>query len=169
MDYQKSDGGRVDLRPSGDGRVDFHWTFDAVQERFVEAMQFWWRVEGGSWPFAGDGPWHLIERDWADLNTDVAEGRPIAPVLKPVPMSLDEIARRDQATEWFLLIQERDRQLVQIAVAYLARGAAQVPWTKVRRKMRVENGTRALGMRYSRAITSVAQQLTRARVPVELA
>jgi hypothetical protein len=42
---------------------DGFWTFDAVQERLIEAMRLWWRSPGRRrWPFAGDAPWHLMTR-----------------------------------------------------------------------------------------------------------
>src|SRR4051794_25298419 len=55
-------GGHASETVPVDGRIAF-WTFEAVQERLVEAMRLWWRSPGGGrWPFAGDAPWQLMTR-----------------------------------------------------------------------------------------------------------
>lgn len=134
--------------------TDSYWDFETVEARLVEAIRFWWQVEGGSWPFASDGPWALIRKEWEDWDA-----RDPAP-LRKLPLSIEEVARRDEATEWFRIVAERDRQLVQLAIAQLARGHARPSWTRLRRKLRIENGCRGLGQRYTRSIGKVARELT---------
>jgi hypothetical protein len=62
MTYEHRIGGRVANGASDCGKDGF-WTFDAVEERLIEAMRLWWRSPGGGrWPFASDAPWHLMTR-----------------------------------------------------------------------------------------------------------
>jgi hypothetical protein len=61
-----------------------------VQEDLVEVMQMWWRAPGGGkWPFASDGPWHLIRKEWEDW--DAREPAP----LRRLPLSHRRCARMD--------------------------------------------------------------------------
>jgi hypothetical protein len=63
-----------------------HWSFAEVQEDLVEVMQMWWRAPGGGrWPFASDGPWHLIRKEWEDW--DAREPAP----LRRLPLSLADV------------------------------------------------------------------------------
>jgi hypothetical protein len=168
MIYEADQGGRVNGHGSGLGSV---WTFKAVQEDLVEARRLWRRAPGGGKsPYAGDGPWDLIsEADRAleaelIINADKA-GRPVTPEPRPLPLTRAEVKWMHQVSEWLLLAPERDRQLIAAVLGQLARGANRVSWKKVRARLSAENSERGLGMRYSRAITTIAQALTRQRVP----
>src|SRR5688572_11217115 len=47
---------------------------DALQEAFVRAHALERREPGGGkWPFAGDGPWHLIQPEVGDIAGDFSE------------------------------------------------------------------------------------------------
>ena len=183
MSYQGSEAGRVEIEPSISGSHDF-WTFEAVEERLVEAMLLWRRSPGGGrWPFAGDGPWALITR-----RVRMAEGIPSA--LKPSEqhelvqaflreddeaetrqwhgrdrrgaLTRDEVARRDEASEWLRLVPEADRDLVVLALGFLASGQKRVPWMRLRRPLGVKFGADGLRKRYHRALAGVAERLNAA-------
>jgi hypothetical protein len=162
-----------------DGRNEF-WTFDAVQERLIEAMRLWWRSPGGGrWPFAGDAPWHLMTRrtrieagDFKGRELQLREQADDAEEAKrwegrdrKGPLSRDEVALRDEATEWLLWVPERDRRLVIIALTQLAAGHANPSWMKIKTMVGVEFGADGLRKRYSRAVSGVAQRLNGSVIP----
>lgn len=155
------------------GEINF-WTFDAVQERLVEALHLWERSPGGGrWPFAGDGPWQLITRkvrmaegmvmgmDITRLlqEDDDAETRQWLGRERRRSLSRDEVARRDEASEWLAFVPAEDRELVVLALGCLAKGAKHVPWMRLRKPLGVKFGADGLRKRYSRAITAIAVAL----------
>ena len=159
--YEGSPTGRVDDHPSDAGRIDprraaaagLLWTFDAVQARMVEAVQLWWRMPGGGQsPYAADGPWDLIRAEWGDYYDPDARPRPL-------PLSRAEVGRMTEASEWMAWVPERDRRLVTLALAMLAKGAAQVAWMRLRRPLGVRLGADGLRKRYGRAISAIAARL----------
>ena len=151
------------------------WTFDAVQERLVEAMRLWHRSPGGGrWPFASDAPWHLMTRAARIECAGYREGREKQLHLQAEdaeeakrwegsdargPLSRDDVARRDEATEWLSIIPARDRRLVILALTQLAKGAKQVAWVRLKPLLGVEFGADGLRMRYSRAVSGIAKAL----------
>ncbi len=132
------------------------WTFADVEARLVEAMQFQWRTEGGTWGFASDGPWHLIVRDWWDWAAH--EERPVP----RIPLSRDQLARMEEASAWLALAPERDRKLVVLAVTALAAGRKVVPWRALLKPLGMPRGADGLRMRYGRAITCICHALNAA-------
>lgn len=145
--------------PVAEGLV--FWTFDDVEARLVEAMRLWWHVEGAGWPFASDGPWHLIAQDktwdwdrdsWAD-----------APIPK-LPLSREQMRRRDEATAWLRHAPDRDRRLVVMAVTALAAGRKTVPWRALLKPMGLTLGAHGLRKRYSRAVTCICETLNGAEM-----
>lgn len=137
--------------------ADF-WTFDSVQERLVAAMVLWKRSPGGgSWPFASDGPWHLVTFEL--YGPDVDKDAP----LRPMPLTRAEVEERDQVSEWLRLVPDRDRRLVILGIAQLASGRARIDWMGLRRPMGVAMGADGLRMRYSRAITAICKSLNSGR------
>lgn len=141
------------IDPPMSREVGSFWTFDAVQERLVEAVELWRRMPGDRPSAAAkDGPWHLIQAEWGDYaDADAAPRR--------LPLSRAEYAAMMEASEWLGWVGERDRRLVVLAVSELARGAAQVPWMRLKARMGVRFGADGLRMRYSRAITAIAVRL----------
>lgn len=151
------------IDPPNIGSVNRHsLSFAEVQERLVEAMRLWRRSPGGGkWPFAGDGPWHLVRDDgswqaeWDHRVNAHKQGYQEKP--RPLPLSIEEVAERDQVSEWLLLVPERDRRLVVLALIQLANGQSRVRWSQIRRQLTEETSPHGLGMRYSRAITKIAR------------
>lgn len=153
------------------------WSYDAVQERLVEAVRLCWRDEPGRWPFASDGPWNLITPDNRTDN-DMDAWRQMqeaadALARRPLPLSRAEVGRRDQAIGWLSLIGEGDRRIVVLAARQIAAGAKRVSWAKLRRDLVAAPGAleiaisdRGLGARYSRAVAALARRLTADRVTI---
>lgn len=137
------------------------WDFDALEARLVEAMQFMRRLprEGGGSPFASDGPWHLIVKEWWDW--DAHEDKP----LLNVPLTPEQIGRMDEALAWLEWIPAADdRRLVGMALRNLASGRKSVPWTKLLKAMGVKRGAHALRKRYARALTCICNRLNGAEM-----
>lgn len=139
-------------------------TFKQVEERMVEAMRLWRRSPGGGgWPFAGDGPWHLVRDDgswqaeWDHRANAHRQGYQEKP--RALPLSVEEVAERDRVSEWLRFVPERDRRLVVLALVQLASGAPHPKWSRIRLQLKEEIGARGLGQRYSRAITAIVRRL----------
>lgn len=148
--------------PAVEGSV--FWTFDLVEERLVEAMQFQWRMPGdGGSPFAADGPWHLIVPDWGDLLARIEGGQSVGATLR-IPLSREQIARMNEAMGWLVHAPEGDGRLIVLAIRNLAAGRKQVPWTRLLRPMGVRHGAHGLRKRYSRAITAICEALNSAEM-----
>lgn len=150
------------------------WTFDAVQERLVEAMRLWWRSPGeGRWPFAGDAPWHLMTRrtrieagdfKGRDLQLrmqadDAEEAKRWEGRDRKGPLSRDDVALRDETTEWLTWLASDARKVVVAAVTQLAAGRSNIDWRKVKAALGAEVEHKGLYRRYSRGLTAIAQRL----------
>lgn len=145
--------------PAMEGTI--FWTFDEVEGRLVEALRLWWHVSGGWWPFASDGPWHLVavDKSW-DWDSDRWADAP----LPKLPLSREQIQRRDEASAWLTHAPERDRRLIVLAVTALAAGRKRVPWRKLLRPMGMRRGADGLRMRYGRAVTVICEALNAAEM-----
>lgn len=157
MAYDFSNAGRVESEGSGTGRF---LTFEAVEARLVEAVRLCWRISGGHWPFAKDGPWSLIQKDWWDW--DARDERPIP----RMPLSRIEVAERDEAIGWLRLIaDDADRRLVVLAVTQLAKGGdrARVSWLKLLKPMGKTHGADGLRMRYGRVLNGLTVRINAVR------
>lgn len=141
-----------------------YWTFEEVQARLVEALQFQWHMPGdGGSPFASDGPWHLIVRDWADTLAMIEGGQSTDATLR-IPLSREQISRMYEALGWLVHAPDGDGRLVVMAIRNLATGRKTVPWTKLLRPMGVKHGAHGLRKRYSRAITAICEALNAAEM-----
>jgi hypothetical protein len=154
------------------------WTYEAVLDRLVEAMRLWWRSPGGGkWPFACDAPWHLMARRTriaaGDLDggfrgrelqlrlqaEDAERSRALEGRDERGPLSRDDVARRDEATEWLGFVPPSDRRLVILALVRLAAGDKHVPWLRLRPLLGVEFGADGLRKRFARAVAGIAARL----------
>ena len=181
MTYQNGLSGKVETQASIRGREalgpDF-LTFDDVEERLVEAMQLWARTPGGGHnPFATDAPWQLLTRR-ARAEAGNVKGMDLLRLLqeddesetsywqgreRPSPLTRDDVARRDQASEWLAIVPDRDRQLVITALAAKAVGSGKVKWEAIwKAGGKGKPGPEGLQMRYRRAISTVCQHLNSA-------
>lgn len=138
--------------------ADFY-TFDMVQDQLVQAVEYQRRLPrgDGAWPFASDGPWHLIVKDWWDWGAHDEKPLPM------VPLTSDQIAMMWATLEWLQHVPSADdRRLVGMALRNLAAGRKTVPWTKLLKPMGVKRGAHALRKRYSRALSAICEALNAA-------
>lgn len=139
------------------------WTFDLVREALVETIVLWRRSPGqGRWPFASDGPWHLMSREAEKGDYDARGGLDVStePALRPLPLSRDEVARRDAVSEWLMMVPAAaDRRLLGICLNFHARGYEQLPWARVMRVFGVSRGKDGLQKRYRSALRAIAERL----------
>jgi hypothetical protein len=139
------------------------WSFDLVREALTVASGLWWRTPGEARrAFATDGPWHLMQRELAAGDYDARGGfdQSSDEALRPLPLGREEVAFRDRVSEWLGLIEQPDdRVLVILAAGYYARGYRQVPWRKVKHRLRVPRGEAGLRKRFERAVRAVAEAL----------
>lgn len=142
------------------------WTFDLVREALVEAAVLWRRSPGeGRWPFASDGPWHLMSRD-VQSDYDARGGDLSEVVLRPLPLSRAEVDWRDRVTEWLMLVpSEGDRRLLGVCLDHHARGWQQLPWTnRIMPMLGVKRGKAGLQKRYRSALRAIAEGLNTAEI-----
>lgn len=142
------------------------WSFEEVEQSLVEAMLLWSRSPGqGRWPFATDGPWHLLTRQvragsaddvWRHESDAVKRGD-ISPAR--ISLTLAEVATRDQVSEWLAIVPEQDRRLVVLALCDMARGR-RVSWLRMRTRLDVQLTGEALSWRYRQAIRRIAAHLS---------
>lgn len=155
-----------------------YWTFEAVEQRLIEAMRFAWRDEPGKFPFAGDGPWSLIRPDQGDYSAKGVDGKDDR-VIK-VPLTRAERRRMDDAVAWLGYVQRGedrikggDARLMVFALRKLAahrgEGRGVVPWMRLLPVFGVKRGAGMLHKRYSRAVSHIAKQLDKDGIAVEYA
>ena len=161
-------------KPTSQSREDGFWTFDAVEERLIEAMRLWWRTPGGgSWPFASDAPWHLMTRR-TRIETGDFKGREMQLRMQAEdaeeakrwegrdrtgPLTREDVARRDEASAWLGWVAAEERKVVILALTHRAAGAQRVDWARVKRQLGVEIGNKGVYRRYTRSISTIAKRL----------
>src|SRR3546814_8311083 len=136
------------------------WTFEMVQERLVEAMLLWRRM-----PDRERG-WLAVKAYWPEMrrHNHFGDYADVEASPRPLPLSLEDYARMEQASGWLAYVRGQDRPLIALAVAWLAAGYQSVHWLKLRRPLGVTYGADGLRMRYGRAITAIARRLDKERV-----
>lgn len=154
----------VDPREGAAAEAGSFWTFEAVEARLVEAMLCWWRMpdrERGwqrvkaAWPEIQRFPWRQNVGGETDEREE--DPQPRRPAL-----TRGEIEETGEASEWLRHVADRDRKLVAMVLACLAGGAKAAPWLDIWDRLgRGRPGPEGLRKRYSRAITKIAQELSR--------
>jgi hypothetical protein len=144
----------IDPPNSGtEGSEAAFWTFEAVLERLIETVCAWRRMPGGGhWPFASDGPWHLIRKEWEDWDARDPKA------LRPLPLRRAEIGAMYEATEWITWVEEEKRVALVFGLAKLAGGHRQVPWRTLHRRLGTV-GTGGLQWRFDQAVQFIANVL----------
>lgn len=138
-----------------------------VEAALVDAWRLWRRSPGGGrWPFASDGPWHLITREGRAGDWDARGVDGEAPPPRETGLSIDEVARRGRVSGWLALVPEADRRLVTAVVEQLGRGATRPDWMALRAVFRNRQGAaygaEGLRMRYRRALKAMARRVVTA-------
>lgn len=167
MTYRFHQDGRVGHDASDTGSM----AFEDVVERLVEAWGFMWRMpdrEAG-WlraPQAGaiyqrgvltrQEAWALYQLDSDDYDRDAL---PKLPGLRTA-----EVDRMEEALGWVEWIDPAHRRLVGLVLQSMHRGdEAQVPWTRIAKRIGWAGHPDTLSKRWDRAIFKIAQRLNRAR------
>jgi hypothetical protein len=145
-----------------------------VEEQMVAAVRMLRRLpSGGRWPFASDGPWHLITREaragqWDGWRQEIeaAEVRELRNVARTVPLTAEEVDWMEGRLAWLLAVPERDRALVATALTHHAFAGSRIRWAAIRAQLaanrnwrEVAGSDRGLGQRYARAIARIAAWL----------
>lgn len=155
MTYMIGETGRIGADGSDHGRF---WTFEAVQERLIDAMLLWRRA-----PDRERG-WLTVRAYWPEMrrHNHFGDYSDEEALPRPLPLTRAEVAEMNAVGEWLAFVPERDRRLVALAVSKLENGASQVPWLALRKAMGVTFGAHGLRKRYSRALTAIAMALNMA-------
>jgi hypothetical protein len=143
------------------------WTFDDVEARLVEAIGFLRRMPGGgSSPYAKDGPWAQIRREWGDyVDRDEVRERESRPRGS---LRTEEVDRMEEALDWVRFVRAVDTRLLGLALASMERDGSEVPWTELAPRIGLRTATGrllgpdALRMRYQRAVGAIAKSLNMA-------
>ncbi|MEG3153013.1 hypothetical protein U1769_24230 [Sphingomonas sp. ZT3P38] len=144
------------------GVLPGHWTFDAVQERLVEAMIICWRN-----PDRERG-WQTIRSAWPDVLREQSAGDYDARggahsssdvALRPAALTRAEQAEMEEAFGWLDAVPVHDRKLIGLAIVQLARGRREVSWLRLLKPMGLRHGSEGLRKRYGRAITAIATRM----------
>lgn len=144
---------------------DIPTTIEELQEAFVQAHELWRRSPGsGRWPFAGDGPWHLVQGEAGDYGGDGVDG--VASSTAPrVPLDAGEVSRRDRITAWLGMVEpERMRRVIHLATLQLYRDEGRPPWKAIAGWAGWEKTPDALALAYRRALAQLLCRLH--RIPV---
>lgn len=113
-------------------------TIDQLVEAFVRLHELERRSPGGgAWPFAGDGPWHLIQAEAGDYAGAGVDGvsREAAP---RTPLNVAEVGERERTLRWLALVAPGEagtvlRKAVWLGTRQVHRGEGAVPWTALAR------------------------------------
>lgn len=141
------------------------WTFDLVREKLVEASDLWWRSPAvmSSQCYATDAPWHQLVREMRFMDYDARGGDGDDAPIGREPLSVNEVELRDRVSEWLSMVDDaQDRKLIIVAVGYLARGRAQVPWRKIKHQLGIKFGEHGLRKRFDRAVRAITEALNAA-------
>ncbi len=154
------------------GRTGLTRDIDEAEQRFAGCHGLWRRSPGGGrWPFAGDGPWHLIrpeigdvKGDWSEtlIHTDAGKELRVRKVESRAPRSpLDraEVGERDRVTAWLqLLPDELDRKIVWAGteLVFQERGRE---WKAIGRALGIGCGPDAVARRYRRGLAAIVCRL----------
>lgn len=149
--------------PRREAEAGLLMTFDAVQERMVEAMLLWrrapdrergWLTVRAYWPEISRQGWRVdVDGEHDEREADEK------PDPRPLPLTRDEVAEMQLVGEWLGLVPEQDRKLVVYALAALASGRRRVPWLRLRRPLGVKLGADGLRKRYGAALAGICAAL----------
>lgn len=134
---------------------DGFWTYEAVEERLVEAWGFLARLPDreAAWLRVGvSSIYRSVVREWNDYwQTDD----------KPVRLGLRsaQVDRMDEAMGWLDHVRPADRRLIGLVLHVLSHGYSEPPWKGLCAPMGWGGHPDALRKRYSRALAHIAAML----------
>ena len=133
-------------------------TFDAVQERLVEAMITCWRHpdrERGWQRVRSTWPEILREIHAGDYDARGGDGTSSDVALRPASQTRAEVAEMEEAFGWTAVLSGEDRKLVGLVISVLARGRREVSWRALLKPMGRTRGADGLRARYGRALNAI--------------
>lgn len=136
------------------------WTFEGVQARLVEAMEYLDRVTpSGHDPYAKDGPWRLIRPEWGDYVDRDARRETLA--RERGGLRAAQVDRMEATLAWITWVPARGeaRRLVGTVLIQLVNGGSQPRWAEVKRVMRSRQSAEMLRKTYAAAIGRIASKL----------
>ncbi len=152
--------GLLETAQAGQVKAVHLWGIWSVEEALIACHDLWWRTPGGGrWPYAGDGPWHLIQGEAGDYAGDGQDSTSSS--AKPrTPLSSAEVDERDRMTVWLEWLDDPvDRGIVHRASHALWRGETRVPWMEIKRQMGWAKSMDSLAWRYRKGLALIACRL----------
>lgn len=136
------------------------WGIETVEEALIACHDLWWRSPGdGRWPYAGDGPWHLIQAEAGDYAGDGLDA-PSSSAKPRTPLDSAEVSERDRVTAWLTWLDDpADRKIVHLATLALSQGEPRVQWKQLGQRIRWAKSMDALAWRYRKALAEIARRL----------
>lgn len=134
--------------------LDF-WTFEAVEERLIEAWVLLHRMPDREAAWLGQavmGLWRQVKREWDAYSQDSAD------VRLTLGARAAEVDRMDEALDWLRHVRGVDRKLVGLAIKMKAAGH-EPSWVAIRAKLGWGVSPDACRKRYARAIYIIAHKL----------
>jgi hypothetical protein len=85
------------------------WTYELVKDRLVEALQLWMRMPDGDSRFGLGGRISSLWRQYVPVSAfvDLVTEQP-----RPLRPGRADIGRMQEATDWIVMIPDRDRRMV---------------------------------------------------------
>ncbi len=147
---------------------------DELEEALVHLHALERRMPGGGrWPFAGDGPWHLIqgevgdlasEADWSETLIVTESGQELrvrkvdARAPRP-PLDAGEVAEYERMRRWVMLAPADARRIVWEATGHLHRGESRPQWGEMKREMAYPRTPRRMAQVYREALAVILCRL----------
>ncbi|UYY60118.1 hypothetical protein [Sphingomonas sp. S2-65] len=138
------------------------WTFEAVQERLVEAVITCWRHPDR------ERAWQQVRSTWPEVLREQAagdydarggDGSSSDVAIRPAALTRRDMGEMEEAFGWLDSVAPAERKLVGLALVQLAAGKREVSWRRLLRPMGLARGSDGLRMRYARALSGVAARL----------
>jgi len=155
-------GGLMGVPVEGQSLPGAAWTFEAVQERLVEAMITCWRHPDR------ERAWQQVRSTWpevlreqmaGDYDARGGEGTSSDVAIRPAALTRRDVGEMEEAFGWLDGIEGDERKLIGLALVQLARGGREVQWRRMLHPMGLTHGSDGLRMRYGRALAGIAARL----------
>jgi hypothetical protein len=144
-----------------------------VEAELVEAVKLQRRMPRDAFEpssFATDGPWQHLTRAvraeaggmaWMELwrLLQDAAAREHRNVMRTVPLTAEQVTWMEKRIEWLLIVPDRDRRLVWMALWQQACGHETIRWTWIAADLPVEISRKGMYRRYVRALQGLAKAL----------
>ncbi|MGX7926473.1 hypothetical protein ACWPMX_07855 [Tsuneonella sp. HG094] len=130
-------------------------SIEAVEDALVEVHDLEWRQPGGGrWPYAGDGPWHLVQGEAGDYAGDGVDG--VSRSARPrSALDAADVGRYEATVAWLRFVPDAfDRRLLWLATERVYRGQGR-DWRGIGRRLGCSLTTQRLFQRYRMGLALV--------------